>query len=245
MTARICLKAFRTKFISLHLLFSNIIFQQSIASDGSSESESIMPGRISNTMAERIAKFERTSDISDDGQEMRLTQSYGGTLGAQSVSVPGTSSDFSSNAKNFFDNLVKKTSEQIHGVSATAPRPPAQNGSNQSGPPPRKPVLPPVANGQVNNRRASYDSVLQKPGLYDVFAPPGPIGIVVDSTDKGPTVHGLKNTSPMIGLIAPGDLIVGLDDLDTRGMTAATLTRLMAQKANQKERKITLLTVDA
>ena len=48
----------------------------------------------------------------------------------------------------------------------------------------------------------------------------------------------------MIGLIAPGDLIVGLDDEDTRGMTAATLTRLMAQKANQKERKITMSSSD-
>lgn len=204
-----------------------------------------MPGRVSNAMAERIAKFERTSDISDDGQELRLTQSRGGTLGAQSVSVPGTSSDFSADAKAFFDKLVKNTSEQIHGVNVAAPRPLSRNGSNQSGPPQHKPVVPLKTNGHTNNRRASYDSVLQKPEVYDVFAPPGPIGIVVDSTDKGPTVHGLKNTSPMIGLIAPGDLIVGLDDLDTRGMTAATLTRLMAQKANQKERKITLLTVDA
>ena len=48
----------------------------------------------------------------------------------------------------------------------------------------------------------------------------------------------------MVGLISPGDLIVGLDDEDTRSMTAATLTRRMAQKANQKERKITLLTLD-
>jgi C-terminal processing protease CtpA/Prc len=54
----------------------------------------------------------------------------------------------------------------------------------------------------------------------------------------------LKRTSPMLGLINPGDLIVGLDDEDTRGMTAATLTRLMARKSAQKERKITLLTTD-
>jgi C-terminal processing protease CtpA/Prc len=46
----------------------------------------------------------------------------------------------------------------------------------------------------------------------------------------------------MLGLINPGDSIVGLDDQDTRSMTAASLTRLMAKKSSQKERKITLLT---
>jgi len=81
-------------------------------------------------------------------------------------------------------------------------------------------------------------------GLYDVFAPSGQIGIIVDTTKDGPAVHSLKSTSPMLGLINPGDLIVGLDDQDTRSMTAATLTRLMAKKASQKERKITLLALE-
>ena len=48
----------------------------------------------------------------------------------------------------------------------------------------------------------------------------------------------------MLGLINAGDLIIALDDVDTRGMTAATLTQLMARKAAQKERKITLLSID-
>lgn len=91
----------------------------------------------------------------------------------------------------------------------------------------------------------AYNGVqVKRSGLYDVFAPPGPIGMVVDTTRDGPVVHTLKSTSPLIGLIYPGDLIVGLDDMDTRSMTAATLTRLMAKKSQQTERKITLLAVD-
>jgi hypothetical protein len=78
-------------------------------------------------------------------------------------------------------------------------------------------------------------------GTFDVFAPSGPIGIVVDTSKHGPAVHSLKATSPMLGLISPGDLIISLDDEDTRTMTAASLTRLMAKKSRQKERKITLL----
>ena len=83
------------------------------------------------------------------------------------------------------------------------------------------------------------------PAGYDVFAPPGPIGIVVDSTKKGCIVHSLKKTSPMQGLINPGDLIVALDDFDVRKMDAASLTKLMAKKSQQKERKFTLVPIVA
>lgn len=94
--------------------------------------------------------------------------------------------------------------------------------------------------GSVGSSTLNAHSV-KRTGLYDVFAPSGPLGIVVDTTRDGPVVHSMKPTSPLLGLINPGDLIVGLDDMDTRSMTAATLTRLMAKRSHQAERKITLL----
>lgn len=93
-------------------------------------------------------------------------------------------------------------------------------------------------------RRISLNTLIKQKDTYDVFAPPGPIGIVVDTSKMGPAVHSLKSTSPMLGLINPGDLIVALDGEDTRNMTAASLTRLMAKKSRQKERKITLLSCE-
>jgi C-terminal processing protease CtpA/Prc len=87
------------------------------------------------------------------------------------------------------------------------------------------------------------DSVAQ-PGGYDVLAPPGPIGIVVDTTKKGCIVHSLKKTSPMQGLITPGDFIIALDDVDVRKMDAASLTKLMARKSQQKQRKFTLISAE-
>lgn len=92
--------------------------------------------------------------------------------------------------------------------------------------------------------KSSLSAVMKLEGTYDVFAPSGPIGIVVDTSKDGPAVHSLKSTSPLLGLISPGDLIIALDDEDTRDMTAASLTRLMAKKSRQKERKITLLAPD-
>lgn len=96
---------------------------------------------------------------------------------------------------------------------------------------------------QYKERLSGGARPAQRSGLYDVFAPPGPLGIVVDTTKDGPVIHSLKATSALLGLVGSGDLIVGLDDEDTRSMTAATLTRMMAKRSHQKERKITLLAV--
>ncbi len=93
-------------------------------------------------------------------------------------------------------------------------------------------------------RRISLNTIIKQGHTFDVFAPAGPIGIVVDTSKMGPAVHSLKSTSPMLGLINPGDLIIALDDQDTRDMTAASLTRLMAKKSRQKERRITLVAPD-
>jgi hypothetical protein len=157
----------------------------------------------------------------ESAHELKLTRTMGGTLGAAAVNgSPLAPSDFSSQANSFFASMMgrhKKNNRDSRGASTGASAPGKDDGAQ----PKEKSSL-----------------------LYDVFAPAGPIGIVVDTTKDGPAVHSLKPTSPMLGLMNPGDLIVGLDDVDTRGMTAATLTRLMAKKANQKERKITLLAAE-
>jgi C-terminal processing protease CtpA/Prc len=93
---------------------------------------------------------------------------------------------------------------------------------------------------EEDDKATSIASYMPSNGAYDVFAPPGPIGIVVDTTKKGCIVHSLKKSSPMQGLINPGDLIIALDDFDVRKMNAASLTKLMAKKSKQPERKFTL-----
>jgi hypothetical protein len=201
---------------------------------------------------------QRRGSGSHSGQQMShelmLTKSQGGTLGAADIgrSRPAESqasaSDFGSQAKSFFSGMMGTE-------KATAPA--AANNNYRSGAPSMEYSNSNVsgasgARGVGSDDRMpsydtmpSYDAMLRRAGLYDVFAPAGPIGIVVDTTKEGPAVHSLKSTSPMLGLINPGDLIVGLDDQDTRGMTAATLTRLMAKKSSQKERKITLLATES
>lgn len=199
------------------------------------------PSEMSSHMGkDKLGMNGRESMESEPAQKLQLTKSSGGTLGAYPVSgSPQAQSDWSSQANSFFANIIGRKSnsgKRKDSISSNAKLRQAL---------PTKAVVQP-ANGEARRKdRTSFESFARRAGgVYDVFAPAGPIGIVVDTTKDGPVVHSLKATSPMLGLINPGDLIVGLDDMDTRAMTAATLTRLMAQKANQKERKITLLAGD-
>ena len=71
--------------------------------------------------------------------------------------------------------------------------------------------------------------------------PPGPLGIIIDTTTRGPMIHSLKPNSTLTGIIAPGDIIIGLDDKDTTAMTAPLVTSLIASKSQQRIRKLTIL----
>jgi len=66
-----------------------------------------------------------------------------------------------------------------------------------------------------------------------VIAPPGKLGLIVDTTAEGPIVHELNPGSPMEGVIFPGDIIVSIDHVDTRAMSAKAISSIMTETANQ------------
>jgi len=77
-----------------------------------------------------------------------------------------------------------------------------------------------------------------------VLAPPGKLGIVIDTTLEGPVVHRVNDGSPLDGLVFPGDIIVAIDEVDTRAMSASAITALMVKTAHQ-ERNLTVLSEEA
>ena len=79
--------------------------------------------------------------------------------------------------------------------------------------------------------------------LYECSAPPGPLGIVIDSTPLGPRVKSLNPMSSLFDSMSPGDIIVGIDDIDTVGMEAAEFWQLVSRKANQRKRILTMLKI--
>ena len=105
-------------------------------------------------------------------------------------------------------------------------------------------------------------SLMRKPGEYDdilpnrdndkeleataetqyervCLAPPGKLGVVIDTTKHGPVVYQVKDGSPLQGVVFPGDRIIAIDDTDTRQMSASGITKIMATKADC-ERRITV-----
>jgi len=181
----------------------------------------------------RILEFESDTESEFSLNEFEGFEVSGGTLGARAP--PPVPSEYTSSSYG------NQSMPQRHGMYGNR----TTNTTYGQHPYNDKPNATSRAEEQKSNftlgaqRQHTEQATLS--GTYDVFAPSGPIGIVVDTSKHGPAVHSLKATSPMLGLISPGDLIIALDEEDTRNMTAASLTRLMAKKSRQNERKITLL----
>jgi hypothetical protein len=74
----------------------------------------------------------------------------------------------------------------------------------------------------------------------DCYAPPGKLAIVIHSTKDGPAVHTVKKGSSLEGHIFPGDLIISVDNVDTRSYSAEQVMKMMTAKT-RFERKITVL----
>lgn len=184
--------------------------------------------------------------------EIRLTESIGGTLGARVEYVQTENyipEPYAFPSRSESSNIQYHDTRPARSPEEESPKWNDRKNIKQLGARPLGEIEPPTSTAntrdikRTSSSEAGYNAKLRA-GSYDVFAPSGPIGIVVDTTKEGPAVHSLKSTSPMLGLINPGDLIVALDDEDTREMTAATLTRLMAKRSRQNERKITLIAMD-
>lgn len=97
----------------------------------------------------------------------------------------------------------------------------------------------------VTSQEFSFRNLLSDPHneLYECHAPPGPLGIVIDSTPLGPRVKSLNPMSSLFSTMSPGDIIVGIDDIDTVGMEAAEFWQLVSRKANQRKRILTMLKI--
>ena len=114
-------------------------------------------------------------------------------------------------------------------------------------------VVSPVANssGDVevdlipssfsNKNQGGSSSLLSSRIRRDVMAPPGKLGILVaNTTGYGPAVHTVRPGSPMEGLVFVDDIIIAMNDINTRDWTAEQLTQVMKDTAKEG-RKITVL----
>eukprot|EP00984_Skeletonema_dohrnii_P027143 scaffold16600_cov145-Skeletonema_dohrnii-CCMP3373.AAC.5 len=73
-----------------------------------------------------------------------------------------------------------------------------------------------------------------------IYAPPGKVGVAIDVINGKPTVHKIRNGSPLEGLLQHGDIILSIDDVETSNMSAADITHLMVKRMNYR-RKISFI----
>jgi len=87
----------------------------------------------------------------------------------------------------------------------------------------------------------ALDSSLNNRVRRDVMAPSGKLGIMVANTaGYGPAVHTIRPGSPMEGLVFVDDIIIAVNNINTREYTAEQITQIMKDTVGQ-ERKITVL----
>ena len=81
-----------------------------------------------------------------------------------------------------------------------------------------------------------------KEDLLHVFAPPGKLGVVIDTPDDGaPVVHAVKDSSVIADKIQVGDKLVAVDDEDVRAMTAIKVSKLISRKSANASRKLSII----
>ena len=89
----------------------------------------------------------------------------------------------------------------------------------------------------------AYDTNDSKQNHSECWAPPGKLGVAIDTVNGKPVVHRVKEGSPLEGILESNDIILGIDDINTTDMSAADVTYLMVKKM-KKKRKITFMKCD-
>jgi hypothetical protein len=67
-------------------------------------------------------------------------------------------------------------------------------------------------------------------------APPGKLGIVVDTTEDGPKVDEVGRYSALKGMLYPGEVVIGINDVNTRSMSAKRLSEVLAETSGAEVR---------
>ena len=94
---------------------------------------------------------------------------------------------------------------------------------------------------EVNSSLLSENSTASR--QEHIYAPPGKVGVAIDVVNGQPTVHKIRNGSPLEGVLQHGDIILSIDDVETTNMSAADVTHLMVKRMNYR-RKISFIRSD-
>ena len=88
----------------------------------------------------------------------------------------------------------------------------------------------------------SFDRMYGQDERIDVVAPPGKLGVVIDTPMNGaPMVHAIKETSVLVDRVRIGDKLVSVDGEDTTEMSAIRVSKLISAKAMNAQRRMVFM----
>jgi hypothetical protein len=80
---------------------------------------------------------------------------------------------------------------------------------------------------------------------FDVYAPPGKLGLILDdSPGGGAMIYTCKEGSTLQSKVQYGDVIIAVNDKDVQHMTAIQVSKLLAKKSGHRLRKISIVRYD-
>eukprot|EP00554_Chaetoceros_debilis_P004184 CAMPEP_0194095586 /NCGR_PEP_ID=MMETSP0149-20130528/56902_1 /TAXON_ID=122233 /ORGANISM="Chaetoceros debilis, Strain MM31A-1" /LENGTH=1109 /DNA_ID=CAMNT_0038781531 /DNA_START=109 /DNA_END=3434 /DNA_ORIENTATION=+ len=88
----------------------------------------------------------------------------------------------------------------------------------------------------------SFEQMYGEEERIEVVAPPGKLGVVIDTPLNGsPIVHAIKESSVLADRVRIGDQLISVDGEDTREMTAIRVSKLISSKATNPRRYMVFL----
>lgn len=76
--------------------------------------------------------------------------------------------------------------------------------------------------------------------IREITAPAGKLGVVLNTSAKGPVVQSIAPGSPLEGMVWPGDVLISIDGMKTSKMSAASVTEYMSKNLF-KPRNLTMM----
>ena len=80
----------------------------------------------------------------------------------------------------------------------------------------------------------------KKHNIYEVKAPPGALGIVIDSNEEGPFVYEVKTTSPLNGMVEDGDKIISIDGWCCENSSSHDVANWIRKKPTRSQQVLVL-----
>jgi hypothetical protein len=88
----------------------------------------------------------------------------------------------------------------------------------------------------------SFDQMYGEDERIEVIAPPGKLGVVIDTPMNGfPMVHAIKETSVLSDRVRIGDKLIAVDDEDTTEMSAIKVSKLISSRGSNPQRRMVFL----